>query len=77
MPSNGNTFNYRDRETLSSQLAWTARATHTHPYLCVCVGGGVDRKTGHRIDTNFRIPAKKSKFQVFRIVKYVSKRKDS
>lgn len=68
---------------MSSQLAWTARATHTHTPLPV--GGGVDRKTRSqdqpiktlRIDTNFRITAKKSKFQVFRIVKYVSKRKDS
>lgn len=50
---------------------------YTHTPLPVCVWRGVDRKTGHRIDTNFRIPAKKSKFQVFRIVKYVSKRKDS
>lgn len=61
---------------MSSQLAWTARATHTHPYLCVCGGGEWTGRQGHRIDTNFRIPAKKSKFQVFRIVKYVSKRKD-
>lgn len=51
---------------------------YTHTPLPVCVwGGGWTGRQGHRIDTNFRIPAKKSKFQVFRIVKYVSKRKDS